>query len=95
MASRPPSQGESEPVLNPRDGRGDGTGGNSTAARCRPRGGGCTRAFAGWSQSTPAQRSAALLAMADVLEEHGDELARLEALNAGKPLAAVKEMRSP
>jgi betaine-aldehyde dehydrogenase len=47
------------------------------------------RAFAGWSNTTPAQRAQALLAMADVIECHADEIARIEALNAGKPLAAV------
>jgi betaine-aldehyde dehydrogenase len=47
------------------------------------------RAFAEWSQTTPADRSLALLALAELVERHGEELARLEALNAGKPLAAV------
>src|ERR1700722_11891928 len=46
-------------------------------------------AFAGWSQATPAERAAALLALADVIEDNAEEIARLEALNAGKPLAAV------
>jgi betaine-aldehyde dehydrogenase len=47
------------------------------------------RAFAEWSRATPAERSRALLALADLVERHSEELARLEALNAGKPLAAV------
>ena len=46
-------------------------------------------AFPGWSQATPAERAAALLALADVIEANTEEIARLEALNAGKPLAAV------
>src|SRR5271163_2988652 len=45
-------------------------------------------AFEGWSNTTPAQRAQALLALADLVEEHGDELARMEALNAGKPIEA-------
>ena len=85
-----PSQGESEPVLNPATGEELAQAGNSTAHDVDRAVAAARSAFAGWSQSTPAQRSAALLAMADVIEEHGDELARLEALNAGKPLAAVK-----
>jgi betaine-aldehyde dehydrogenase len=48
-------------------------------------------AFEGWSRTTPAQRAEALLGIADVLEEHGDEIARIEALNAGKPIEAVKD----
>jgi betaine-aldehyde dehydrogenase len=53
------------------------------------------RAFAGWSGATPAERSRALLALAGAIEEHAAELARLEALNAGKPLAAVTEDELP
>jgi betaine-aldehyde dehydrogenase len=53
------------------------------------------RAFGGWSQTTPAERSAALLALAGALEEHGEEIARLEALNAGKPIEAVSRDELP
>ena len=90
-----PSQGELEGVLNPATGEELGQAGNSTAHDVDRAVAAARAAFEGWSQSTPAQRSAALLAMADVIEEHGDELARLEALNAGKPLAAVKSDEIP
>jgi betaine-aldehyde dehydrogenase len=53
------------------------------------------RAFGEWSQRTPAERSQALLALAAALEGHGDEIARLEALNAGKPLEAVSRDELP
>ncbi len=53
------------------------------------------RAFEGWSQRTPAERSQALLALAAMLEQHGEELARLEALNAGKPILAVSRDELP
>ena len=53
------------------------------------------RAFEGWSQRTPAERSQALLALASMLEQHGEELARLEALNAGKPIVAVSRDELP
>jgi len=53
------------------------------------------RAFTGWSQSTPAQRSQALLSLADAVEQHGKHLARLEALNAGKPIEAVSRDELP
>ncbi len=53
------------------------------------------RAFEGWSQRTPAERSQALLALAAMLEQHGEELARLEALNAGKPIVAVSRDELP
>jgi aminobutyraldehyde dehydrogenase len=46
-------------------------------------------AFPGWSRTTPGERSAKLLAIADAVEAAGEELARLEALNCGKPYHAV------
>ncbi len=47
------------------------------------------RAFEGWSRTTPAERSAALLRIADRIEAEADEFARLEALNCGKPINAA------
>jgi betaine-aldehyde dehydrogenase len=52
-------------------------------------------AFDGWSRTTPGERQAALLKLADVLEEHADEIAELEARNAGKPLQAFKDDEIP
>ncbi len=48
-------------------------------------------AFDGWGNTTPAERATALLKLADAIEERGDEIAELEARNAGKPLQAVKD----
>jgi len=42
-------------------------------------------AFDAWAATTPADRSRALLRLADAIEEHGEELADLEAADAGKP----------
>jgi betaine-aldehyde dehydrogenase len=53
------------------------------------------RAFESWSQTTPAERAAALLALADLIERHAEEIARLEALNAGKPIVAVARDELP
>ncbi|VVN06586.1 Gamma-aminobutyraldehyde dehydrogenase [Pseudomonas fluorescens] len=46
-------------------------------------------AFASWSQTSPKDRSLALLALADAIEQHGEELASLESQNCGKPLTAA------
>jgi betaine-aldehyde dehydrogenase len=43
------------------------------------------RAFDGWSTATPGERAAALLKLADAIEENAEELADLEAADAGKP----------
>jgi aminobutyraldehyde dehydrogenase len=47
------------------------------------------RAFATWSRTTPAERAAALLRIADRIEAEAAEFARLEALNCGKPINAA------
>src|SRR6059058_314689 len=49
----------------------------------------------GWSDSTPRMRSEAMLKLADAIEANGDELARIESENVGKPLAATKSEEIP
>ncbi|WP_449394030.1 aminobutyraldehyde dehydrogenase [Devosia riboflavina] len=44
------------------------------------------RAFAVWSKTTPRERSAALLAIADKIEAAAETLGTIESRNAGKPL---------
>ena len=46
-------------------------------------------AFAEWSQTSPAQRSALLLQVANIIDANAEELARLESQNCGKPYAAA------
>src|ERR1700688_4976824 len=48
-----------------------------------------------WFDSTPRDRSERLLKLASAIEEHGDELARIESENVGKPLAATKSEEIP
>src|ERR1700730_515612 len=83
------SDGETDPVLNPATAEELAQAPNSTAEDVDRAVTAAREAFAGWSQTTPAQRAQALLALAALIEEHGEELARTEALNAGKPIAAV------
>ncbi|MGE4188687.1 MAG: gamma-aminobutyraldehyde dehydrogenase, partial [Thermoanaerobaculia bacterium] len=47
-------------------------------------------AFERWSDSTPAERAGLLLALADRIEAHADELAALESANVGKPMWLAK-----
>ena len=90
-----PAEGELEPVLNPATGEELARAANSTAEDVDRAVRAARRAFAGWSQTTPAERARALLALAQIVEDNGDELARSEALNAGKPLAAVQSDEIP
>jgi betaine-aldehyde dehydrogenase len=48
------------------------------------------RAFPGWRSVEPADRSALLHRLADALEERVEDLATLEARNAGKPIADAR-----
>src|SRR5262245_14862995 len=49
------------------------------------------RALPEWLETTPGERAGLLLRLADAIDEHADELARLESLNVGKPLAYARE----
>lgn len=46
-------------------------------------------AFALWSQTSPKDRSTLLLKLADAIDAHAEELARLESQNCGKPFTAA------
>jgi 1-pyrroline dehydrogenase len=48
-------------------------------------------AFPAWAEATPADRSGALLALADRLEQDADNLASVESRNVGKPLGDAAE----
>ncbi len=48
-----------------------------------------------WSETTPRERSERMLKLADTIEAHGDELARIESENVGKPLATTKSEEIP
>jgi 1-pyrroline dehydrogenase len=48
-----------------------------------------------WSDATPGERMRALLKMADIVEEHGDEIGRLESENVGKVLAITMAEEVP
>lgn len=46
-------------------------------------------AFDSWSQTTPKDRATLLLQLADTIDAHAEELARLESNNCGKPYSAA------
>ncbi|HEY1919751.1 MAG TPA: aldehyde dehydrogenase family protein [Streptosporangiaceae bacterium] len=52
-------------------------------------------AFPGWSSTLPSERSAILHRVAARVEEHLEELARLEAIDAGKPWTPVSTIELP
>ena len=78
-----------EPVLNPRTGEAILDLPEAGERQIEAAVAAAEKAFAGWSRTTPAERSACLLKIADRIEADAAEFARLEALNCGKPINAV------
>jgi 1-pyrroline dehydrogenase len=49
------------------------------------------KAWPEWKETTPQERSEILLKLADLIDEHTEELAEIESRNVGKPLAAARD----
>ena len=49
------------------------------------------RALPEWLAATPKERGDLLLKLADLIDEHGEELAQIETRNVGKPLMASRD----
>ena len=56
---------------------------------------GSEQAFEAYRKTTPAERSAYLLQIADILEQNGQELAELESLDVGKPWPSAHDDEMP
>jgi betaine-aldehyde dehydrogenase len=89
------AEGDTDAVLNPATGEELARAPLSTKADVDRAVAAARRAFEGFSRTTPAERQALLLKLADVIEDNADELADLEARNAGKPLQAFKDDEIP
>ncbi len=79
------ADGATEDILNPATGEPIAEAPLSTAEDVDRAVAAARRAFEGWSTLTPGDRSAALLKLADAIEENAEELADIEAADAGKP----------
>ena len=84
-----------ENVLNPRTGETILTMPEANAGQIDRAVGAARQAFVGWSRTTPGERSAKLLAIADAVESNLEELAQLESLNCGKPINEVRNEEVP
>jgi betaine-aldehyde dehydrogenase len=90
-----PAEGQTEPVLNPATAEQIAEAPVSTEQDVNRAVEAAMRAFPGWADATPGERSLALLRLADKIEEHAEELADLESANAGKPRHAVLDDEVP
>jgi betaine-aldehyde dehydrogenase len=89
------AEGETEPILNPATGETIGHAPLSSPEDVDRAVRAAREAFDRWSKITPGERSLALFRLADIVEEHADELTELEVANAGKPINAFRDDEVP
>ena len=85
------SSGETMEVLNPATGEAIAEVPRGTADDVERAVEAAEKAWAEWQDKTPKDRMELLLALADVIDEHAEELARLESSNVGKPWWVAKD----
>ena len=84
-------EGETMEVLNPATGEAIAEVPRGSAADVERAVAAAKKALPEWLETTPRERSELLLGLAEVLDEHADELAQLESQNVGKPIAAARD----
>ena len=84
-----------EPILNPRTGALILNIPEASQSQIDRAVAAARRAFPAWSRTTPSERSAALLRIADRVEAEADAFAALEALNCGKPITLARNDEIP
>jgi 1-pyrroline dehydrogenase len=85
------SSGETMEVLNPATGEVIAEAQRGTAEDVDRAVAAAKEAWREWRLKTPKDRMELLLAMADIVDEHAEELARLESQNVGKPWWVAKD----
>jgi betaine-aldehyde dehydrogenase len=90
-----PAEGEMEDVVNPANGETIAHSPLSSAEDVDRAVKAARKAFETWSVTTPADRAALLLKLADAVGERGEEIADLEAADAGKPRGSVLDDEVP
>jgi len=85
------ASGETMEVLNPATGEPIAEVPRSTAEDVERAVDAAKKAWSEWQWKTPKDRMELLLALADLVDEHAEELARLESLNVGKPWWVAKD----
>ena len=87
--------GAATPVLDPATGEQVASVREASPAQIQSAVDAATTAFDSFGRMTPADRAGMLLAVADAIEAHNDELAELESLECGKPFAAARDDEMP
>jgi betaine-aldehyde dehydrogenase len=89
------AEGKTEEVTNPANGEAIAEMPLSTEEDVNRAVAAAGRAFGEWAATPPGERATALLKLADLIEEHADELSDLEAADAGKPRGAFHDDEIP
>jgi betaine-aldehyde dehydrogenase len=89
------AEGATEEVTNPANGEAIAEMPLSTEQDVNRAVAAAKRAFPGWAATPPGERATALIKLADMLEEHAEEISDLEAADAGKPRGAFLEDEMP
>ena len=91
----PPAEGGYTDVVNPATGAVYAAAPLSTAPDVDAAFAAAKRAFGEWGRTTPGERQAALMAMADAIEQNGERLVAAEAENTGKPIGLTTSEEIP
>jgi betaine-aldehyde dehydrogenase len=89
------ASGETAPILDPSTGEAYAEAPVSGEEDVRRACAAAERAFEQWREATPAERSLALLRIADAVEARAEELLEAETRNTGKPLALTRSEEIP
>ncbi len=84
-------EGGTMEVLNPATGEPIAEVPSSTEADVDRAVAAAKRALPDWLEATPKDRAELLLRLADIIDANGEELARLESANVGKPVAVARD----
>lgn len=90
-----PGAGEALPILDPATGEAVCAVNEASPEQVEAAVQSNEAAFDSWSQTTPAERSALLLQLADAMEAASDKLGELESIDCGKPLDSARADEMP
>jgi betaine-aldehyde dehydrogenase len=90
-----PAEGAMEDVVNPANGEVIARAPLSTKEDVDKAVGAARKAADDWARTTPGERQALMLKLADAFEERGEEIADLESADAGKPRQTTLEEEVP
>ena len=88
-------EGAATPVIDPASGKSLGTVHEASGEQIEAAVAAAREAFETFGKTAPAERAGLLLALADAIEAHSEELAELESQDCGKPFAHARDEEMP